>query len=120
MRLCLAFLVISQSVIQAQTQANPSLAVADYTNYNVGSVVRIRLHPAPGAKLSIRYAGEQKPVATAGPISGSEYAPVWRIPQDARTGRYEVDLTEGGNVLKDATSFAVHRQLAKDVLHIGR
>ncbi len=114
MRLWLAFFVISTGVIEAQTQTNPSIAVSDYTNYNVGDVVRIRLQTAHGARLSIRYAGETKPIATAGPISGSGYAPVWRIPSDTRTGRYEVDVTEaGGNVVSDATSFAVHRQLAK-------
>ncbi len=99
---------------QAQNNAGQITAVADYTNYNVGDVVRLRLQPAAGATVAIRYAGESTAVTTAGPISGSGYAPVWKIPDDARTGRYEVDVTPAaGATITDATSFAVHRQLAK-------
>jgi hypothetical protein len=36
------------------------------------------------------------------------------IPWEARTGRYEVDFTPaGGEPIQTATSFVVHRQLAK-------
>ncbi|MBV8808439.1 MAG: hypothetical protein JO033_07160, partial [Acidobacteriaceae bacterium] len=114
MRFYLALLILSHGVIEAQTHTNQSVAVTDYTNYNVGDVVRIRLQTAPRAKLSIRYGGETKPIATSGPISGSGYAPVWKIPPEVRTGRYDVDVTDSdGNVVREATSFAVHRQLAK-------
>ncbi len=47
-------------------------------------------------------------------MSKDVYQPLWRIPWDARTGRYEVDLkVAGGNTIRGAAGFAVHRQLAK-------
>ena len=89
-------------------------AVTDYTNYNTDSEVRMRLEGAGDVTAAIRYAGEDKPLATAIKIHGREYSNLWAVPWDARTGRYEVDLTTGGgNTIRNATSFAVHRQLAK-------
>jgi LmbE family N-acetylglucosaminyl deacetylase len=84
--------------------------VTDYTNYNVGDEVRLRLTTAAKGTASIRYAGEDKPIVTGIHIGGTDYQDFWRIPQDARTGRYVVDFEPGG---KQITSFAVHRQLAK-------
>ncbi len=89
-------------------------AVTDETNYNVGTEVRVRLVPSGTAAASIRHAGDTNPVASGAALSGDEYVPVWKIPWDARTGRYEVDLhLTGGALIRNATSFAVHRQLAK-------
>jgi hypothetical protein len=48
-------------------------------------------------------------------VPGSEYVHLWSIPWNARTGRYEVDITAGGNQIRNATSFAVHRQWSKVV-----
>ncbi len=89
-------------------------AIVDHTNYNAGSEVRIRLEPATSATASIRYAGEQSPVAAGLAVHGSGYLLLWTVPWDVRTGRYEVDLRlAGGRQIRDATTFAVHRQLVK-------
>ena len=89
-------------------------AITDNTSYNAGSVVRIRLQPAANITASIRYAGEEKPVAAGILLYGSDYVDLWTIPWDARTGRYEVDLAPtSGPAIRAATSFAVHRQFAK-------
>jgi LmbE family N-acetylglucosaminyl deacetylase len=86
------------------------VAVTNGINYNVGAEVRIRLSGSGTRRASIRYAGEDKPVAEGLPVAASDtYVKLWTIPFDARTGRYEVDL---GNV-RGATSFAVHRKPAR-------
>ncbi len=87
----------------------------DQTNYNVGSPVMVRSAGGEKAVVSIRYAGEDTPLATGLPVDGGTYHPLWTIPWNARTGRYEVDLTPsgGGKPLRAVASFAVHRQLAK-------
>jgi LmbE family N-acetylglucosaminyl deacetylase len=87
------------------------VAVTDGTNYNAGSTVSLRLEGAGSGDLtaSIRYAGEDRPVATGLRTHGGAFGPLWTIPWDARTGRYEVDLAG----LRNATSFAVHRKLAR-------
>ncbi len=107
-------LLLAQAAIPAPVHPADVIAVADYTDYNAGHVVRIRLAPATRATISIRYAGESRPIVTDIPVSGSGYQDVWKIPRDARTGRYEVDLTPANNKsIAGAASFAVHRQLAK-------
>lgn len=89
-------------------------AIADNTSYNAGSQVRARLHPAATATALVRYSGEKAPVAIGIDLHGADYLPLWTIPWDARTGRYEVDLrTSEGVTITDAASFAVHRQFAK-------
>ena len=99
--------------IGINAQVRP-VAICDLTNYNVGDEVRIRLQAPLHALLRIRYAGEQALAAKDTPISGISYTDVWKIPSDARTGRYEVDLTpDGSHAISNATSFAVHRQMAK-------
>ncbi len=98
-----------------QTRAAEVAAIADYTNYNVGDVIRIRLQPAKrAATVSIRYAGQDKPAVNHIRVNGSEYTAVWKIPDSAITGRYDLDLTtDAGKIIEKATSFAIHRQLAK-------
>ncbi len=104
---CLAFLNRAIAV-------EPSTAITDHTNYNVGSTVLVRLQPGTKAIASIRYAGEAKPIASNIPVSGAEYQPLWTIPWNAQTGRYEIDLTRrDGKPAQGAGNFAVHRQLAK-------
>jgi LmbE family N-acetylglucosaminyl deacetylase len=89
-------------------------AVTDYTNYNTGSQVSVRLSPADQAIASIRYAGEEQAVSQSIPIGKVTYEPLWLIPWEARTGRYEIDLKfAGGKIRRNAASFAVHRQFAK-------
>lgn len=113
-RASISFVVLLVASAATHLLAADVAAVTDYTNYNAGSDVHIRLHPATQATAAIRYAGEEAPVVTAIRIQGSGYVKLWSIPWDARTGRYEVDLTaSGGHKIRNATSFAVHRQLAK-------
>lgn len=88
-------------------------AVTDYTSYNAGSEVRVRVRPGTLGTASIRYAGESVPVVASIPVHSSEYSRLWMIPWDARTGRYEVDIAVDGEEIRNATSFAVYRQLAK-------
>jgi LmbE family N-acetylglucosaminyl deacetylase len=91
--------------------------VTDRTAYDVGSEVHVRLaqaqtggcsglpsDPAPTAVLvTVRYAGEPQPLApgvaipcslSTGSKSPSDYSLVWKVPPEARTGRYEVDAAE--------------------------
>jgi len=113
------------------------LAVTNRTSYNVGAEVLLRLVPAPGASVradlvfsaTVRYEGESPAVFTSAPSqvwtcpSGavtSPYSVLWKIPQDAPTGRYEVDLlgydrVSGQIVAKvpQAGSFAVYRKRVK-------
>ncbi len=106
-----ALLILLCLRLGAQTRTGP---ITDYTNYNVGDVVRIRLQTPQRATIAIRYAGTSTPVAGGIAIGGTEYARVWKIPADAMTGRYDVDLKpENGPVVTGAASFAVHRQLVK-------
>jgi hypothetical protein len=64
------------------------VAVTDNTTYNVGDQVNIRLHPGTNATASIRYAGESSPAIADVPISGTDYKALWKVPWEARTGRY--------------------------------
>src|SRR5450759_2634533 len=83
------------------------VAVVDNTSYNAGSDVRLRASGAvAGAVASVRYAGENKPVAASVPVNASGgYAALWAVPWEARTGRYEVDITQSGSTTRNATSF---------------
>lgn len=109
-RLFLLYLTILTIPIDAQITG----AISDCTNYNVGENVRIRLQTPILATVRIRYAGGSETVADNIPVSGTSYMDIWKIPTDARLGRYEVDLTpKNGERIADVTSFAVHRQLAK-------
>jgi len=113
------------------------LAVTSRTSYDAGTEVMMRLVPAPGANVrgglafsaTIRYAGQSQPVYTtappqvwscpAGPVAGS-YSLLWKIPANARTGRYVIDLLAYDKISGDtfmkvrhAGSFAVYRKLVK-------
>jgi LmbE family N-acetylglucosaminyl deacetylase len=110
------------------------LAVTNRTTYDAGSEVLMRLVPAPGASVrgnmvfsaTVRYDGESQAVYTTPPsqvwtcpdepATGS-YSALWKIPADARTGRYEVNLLGydriSGQVffrIPGAGSFAVYRK----------
>jgi LmbE family N-acetylglucosaminyl deacetylase len=115
--------------------------VTDRTAYDVGSAVRVRLvqaqtgdssgassDPALGEVLvTVRYAGEQQPVAPGVPIpcspSGgsklsSDYSLLWKVPPEARTGRYEVDIAENNPKSHEvywrvpaAAAFVVYKKL---------
>ncbi len=112
--------------------------VPDNITYNVGDPVRVQvITPIQDSilsvakiSLSIRYAGESEPahefampVGAPPPIAGRRsigYMEVWRIPPQARTGRYAIDLRaddrqSGRQLLQTphAASFAVHRKLVR-------
>ncbi len=86
----------------------------DQTNYNVGSAVLIRSATKGEHVASIRYAGESAPLQTGIHLKAGAYQLLWTIPWDAKTGRYEIDLTtREGKLTSGVAGFAVHRQQAK-------
>ena len=130
--------------VLAQAQ-NSVLAVTNRTSYDAGSEVLMRLAPAPGASVrgnmafsaTVRYAGDSRAVYTTSPSQvwtcpvgpgTSAYSLLWKIPADARTGRYEIDLLgydriSGVTFIKAraAGSFAVYRKLVKiESIQLGK
>ena len=90
------------------------VAVTNQPTYNAGEAVQVRLVGVGRATASIRYAGEELSAIAVVKLSAEDYAPLWTVPQDARTGRYEVDLAvPGGASIRDAGGFTVHRKLAE-------
>ena len=122
------------SIRPAWAQAELRLAT-DKISYNGGETVRVKIAPSipkessPGSDLflTIRYAGETKPVSERIPFKGKEqsassddYREIWKVPDDARTGRYEIELAtqdpkspRTGSTLPPAASFVVHRKLVR-------
>jgi LmbE family N-acetylglucosaminyl deacetylase len=109
-------------------------------SYNVGSEVRLKVllppagpsQPGPfGISANIRYAGDERfveernvEIATRVSLGAKEtatnYHTLWKIPEDAKTGRYEVLVfltdSQSHEALKGApvlTSFSVYRKLVK-------
>jgi LmbE family N-acetylglucosaminyl deacetylase len=112
----------------------PASAVTDNISYDVGETVRLRLLPGGAAEntaadydVTLRYAGESKAILEhvrlpGGSKSAKEdaYQEIWRIPAEARTGLYEIDLAATDRAshrqlfnLPHAASFAVHRKLVR-------
>jgi LmbE family N-acetylglucosaminyl deacetylase len=115
-------------------------AVTDNLSYNVGSEVRLKVILPPSEQFhstpfdisaNIRYAGEEKffqeksieiaaRVSPGGKETATGYHTLWKIPDDVRTGRYEVDavLTDSQSheallVARRVASFSVYRKLVK-------
>ena len=113
-------------------------AVTDRDTYNLGDIVQVEIvFPAGEAVrtlnsllLTVRYAGEQKPLLDQVVLPPSEsppaaphstgYHPLWKVPGDARTGRYEIDLRlqdpKSHRVVQNHSrigSFVVHRKLVR-------
>jgi len=135
--------VLAVGMSLAATSARPQetlKAVTDNVSYNVGSKVQLKVivspaeHPRPAPfdiSANIRYAGKEKflqektveiasRVSTGGKETATDYHALWTIPEDAKTGRYEVDtvLTDSQShetllVARRAASFAVYRKLVK-------
>jgi LmbE family N-acetylglucosaminyl deacetylase len=125
----------------AATRAWPQAtfkAVTDNVSYNVGSEVRLKVFLPPSEhpldiSANLRYAGEEKfleennveiarNVTPGGKGTATEYHTLWKIPEDARTGRYEVVVTltdsqshesVSGGQTSPQTSFSVYRKLVK-------
>jgi LmbE family N-acetylglucosaminyl deacetylase len=113
LRVLAGFLLALASLAPGRTFAETAIAT-DQTNYNVGSAVMIRSTAVDGETASIRYAGETAPLQTGLRFDAGDYQRLWMIPWDAKTGRYEIDLTtKAGTIIHGAAGFAVHRQLAK-------
>jgi LmbE family N-acetylglucosaminyl deacetylase len=99
-------------------------AAADRMTYNVGEEVQLRVVP-PASELRrtnylyiVRYAGEEKHLVEvsgggdrgqAAANSSAHYRLLWKVPADARAGRYEVDLR-----VLDAAS----NEIVQDIPHI--
>jgi LmbE family N-acetylglucosaminyl deacetylase len=123
----------------ARSQATFFRPVTDNVSYNMGSQVRVKVVLPPADSFgavpidisaNLRYAGEQKylepenvqiarGITLGAKESATEYYPLWKIPEDARTGRYEVVLAlSGSQSIVNAqavpvTSFSVYRKLVK-------
>jgi LmbE family N-acetylglucosaminyl deacetylase len=114
--------------LAAHPQASPQ-AVTDRITYNIGEQVMVRIvfssEPAAPTRarylFTVRYAGEAKSVAKGslpggaeGPSSG--YGLLWKVPLDARAGRYDGDMSaedvgqQGALNIPRICSFVVHRQ----------
>jgi len=111
-------------------------AVTDRLTYNAGGRVRLRIvsplveeqRTRASYVFSIRFAGEQKPIIDrltldGRGVSATDYTPLWTIPNDTRTGRYEIDLRIDDPKTNRAEfvplcSFVVHRQLMKIAVHV--
>jgi LmbE family N-acetylglucosaminyl deacetylase len=125
------------AALQARAQTPGALkAVTDMTTYDVGSTVRLKVFPsASGAPqggsmeilATVRYAGQNASATALASVTlevaaagRAEYRELWRIPETAATGRYEVDLEERDPQSQQtvatqprAASFAVHRKLVE-------
>lgn len=124
-------------LISVRTWAQIGIRVVpDRSTYNAGSVARLRVVSTSEKDWQVpldlvgrlRYAGETEPIldnvplassfSTSGQAHSTEYREVWKIPADAKTGRYEVEVTGLDSrsrqvVFKSpvpAASFVVHRK----------
>jgi len=115
-------------------------AVTDKVSYNVGSIVRLKVilpssehsGSAPfDISAKLRYAGEKeflekggaqiaRNVSPAAKETATDYYTLWKIPEDARTGRYEVEVSLSDSQSHQAlptargmASFSVYRKLVK-------
>ncbi len=115
-------------------------AVTDRITYNVGEPVRLRIisslpqvEPEVHYHFAVRYAGERKVVADGLALQGVDGHPevyhlLWKVPLDARAGRYEIDLREQDLKSQQVTqdipricTFVVHRQVVRiESLEVGR
>jgi LmbE family N-acetylglucosaminyl deacetylase len=123
----------------ARPQATFFRPVTDNVSYDVGSQVRVKVVLPPADSFgsapidisaNLRYAGEQKyleannlqiarGITLGAKESATEYYPLWKIPEGARTGRYEVVLALSGSAsvvnaqAVPVASFSVYRKLVK-------
>jgi LmbE family N-acetylglucosaminyl deacetylase len=135
-------LVLAVGIALSATGAWPQetfKAVTDNVSYNVGSEVRLKIILPPSGhygsapfdiSANIFYAGDEKylleksveiarSMTLGAKESATDYHTLWKIPEDARTGRYEVIVALGGSqsVLNAQqvphATFSVYRKLVK-------
>jgi LmbE family N-acetylglucosaminyl deacetylase len=112
---------------------NSLLAITDRITYNAGDPIRLKIispsqqagQPQVRYLFAVRYAGETKPVADTLALgseeeSSSGYRLLWKVPVDARAGRYEIDMRERDSANQNdlqnfphICSFVVHRQVVQ-------
>jgi LmbE family N-acetylglucosaminyl deacetylase len=123
----------------ARSQVTFFTPVTDNVSYNVGSEVRVKVVLPPSdhfgsapidISANLRYSGEHKylepknlqiarGITLGAKESATDYYPLWKIPEDARTGRYEVVLALSGSPsvvnaqVLPITFFSVYRKLVK-------
>ncbi len=124
-------LALSAALGLAAGAAHASTAlrvVTDRSDYNVGAVVYVAV-AAPDSKLAppstdwrftLRYDGDSQPLLDHAALrenpggSAAAFRELWRIPENARTGRYTLAVApSAGDTARDAASFAVYRKLVK-------
>lgn len=122
MRLYAWILLFTFAAAGGKAQKNTPAVIIDNTSYDTGSTVRLRIQPSGSGTISIRYAGDPKPVVKRFRISGAAYQPVWRIPEDARTGRYVIDFAPLGQGSEHSAAwFAAYRKFVKIVsVHLDK
>lgn len=130
-------LVLALPLAAGWTRAATLRAFTDRTAYNAGSVVYLAVAapdgeaapPAANLRVTLRYGGTARPILDRVPLSSpaansggapAAFRRLWRIPADARTGRYTIDLSladaassSGAGEERDAASFTVYRKLAE-------
>jgi LmbE family N-acetylglucosaminyl deacetylase len=103
-------------------------AFTDRAAYNAGAVVYLAVaapdgeaaHPPADLHVTVRYAGDPQPVLDHAELTENSggapaaYRRLWRIPLDARTGRYTIAVApSAGDTERDAASFTVYRKLVE-------
>lgn len=135
LKIIAATMLLLLLAIRVRAQS-PVQVIPDKTSYNVGDEVRLRIVFPVGQKSSsldlsaaLRYAGESQLALNQARLELSlipahpeplAVAKLWKVPFDAKTGRYEVDLVARDQQsqqvvfsLPNATSFAVHKKLVQ-------
>lgn len=116
MRIGICVLFFTLAAASSYPRSGTPQIIADNTSYNIGSTVRVRIEAAVSGTVSIRYAGTETPVIKQVKVDGGEYRAIWKIPETAKTGRYDIDFTpKGGQRERNAAWVAVYRKLVQIV-----
>jgi LmbE family N-acetylglucosaminyl deacetylase len=101
--------------------------LTDRAAYNAGAVVDVAVAAPEGEaaspaalRFTLRYAGDPQPILDHAALpensggAAAAYRQLWRIPADARTGRYTIAVApSAGDTERDAASFTVYRKLVE-------
>ena len=117
-------------VVASALAADGPQVYTDKTAYNVGQEVRVVNPSTPGQegtsnyRVTLRYLGSSKPILDGVPLPAARgvggYHRLWKIPSDAQTGRYEIELVrpsdqtpQGETPERLTSSFSVYRKLVE-------